>query len=189
MPYRNARCLIPAVGWYEWKPVESADEATGEIRTYKQRYFLRIDREAPVCFAGLMSTLTPEGGEPRITCAFLTRAPSPSAAVVHDRMPVILKESAHKEWLDPELKDAERVAEIIATKSLDKVIHHAVGTRLNSAKTDDESLIEPIVETTSTLGNWRPLQRSVPPLVCMPLPRSLTPARIERSSGRRVPGD
>lgn len=143
-PYRNARCLIPAVGWYEWKPLESVDAATGEIRAYKQPYFLWIDREAPVCFAGLMSTWTPEGGEPRVTCAILTRAPSPSAAEIHDRMPVILEESAHKEWLDPELKDAARVAEIIASKVLDKVKHHAVSTRLNAAKTDDESLVEPL---------------------------------------------
>lgn len=145
-PYRQARCLIPAVGWYEWKSMERTDPATGEVKTYKQPYFLRIDREAPVCFAGLVSTWTPKGSEPRVTCAILTRAPSPSAAVVHDRMPVILQESVHEEWLDPKLKDAERIADIIATKVLDKVRHHAVSTRLNSAKTDDESLIQPIAE-------------------------------------------
>lgn len=123
------------------RPVESVDAATGEIRRFKQPYFLRIDREAPVCFAGLMCTWTPQGGEPQLTCAILTRAPSPSAAEIHDRMPVILKESVHKEWLDPEMKDAERVAEIIATQVLDQVRHHAVSTKLNAAKVDDELLI------------------------------------------------
>lgn len=140
-PYRNARCLIPAVGWYEWKPEESVDAATGEIRAYKQPYFLRIDRAEPVSFAGFMSTWTPQDGEPKLTCAILTRAPSPTAAEVHDRMPVILKESAHKEWLDPGMKDAERVAEIIATEVLDNVTHYRVSTRLNAAKVDDETLM------------------------------------------------
>jgi putative SOS response-associated peptidase YedK len=143
-PYREARCLIPAIGWYEWQELERTDPATGEVKTYKQPFYLRVDREGPVCFAGLMSTWTPEGGEPRLTCAILTRAPSPSAAEVHDRMPVILREAAHLEWLDPELKDAAKVGEIIRLTAIDNVKHHPVSTRLNSAKTDDESLIEPI---------------------------------------------
>jgi len=36
------------------------------------------------------------------------------------------------------------VAEIIATKAIDKVKHYPISTRLNSAKIDDESLIEPM---------------------------------------------
>lgn len=145
-PYRHARCLIPVVGWYEWKEMERTDPATGEVKTYKQPFYLRVDREGPVCFAGLMSTWTPEGGAPWLTCAIMTRAPSPSAAEVHDRMPVILKESAHSEWLDPEMKDAAKVAEIIATATIDKVKHYPVSTRLNSAKTDDEDLIQTLAE-------------------------------------------
>jgi len=146
-PYRLSRCLIPAVGWYEWKELERTDPATGEVRKYKQPYYLRVEREGPVCFGGLMSTWSPEGGEPRLTCAILTRAPSPSAAEVHNRMPVILTEAAHREWLDPEVKDAAKVADIIATQAIDKVRHHPVSTRLNSSKTDGEELIQPIAET------------------------------------------
>ncbi len=141
-PYRHARCLIPAVGWYEWKPLERTDPATGEVTTYKQPYYLRAAKEGPVCFAGLMSTWQPKGGEPWLTCAILTRAPSPSAAEIHDRMPVILADSAHREWLDPDLQDAGKVAEIIRQCAMDDVKHYPVSTRLNSAKTDDESLIE-----------------------------------------------
>jgi putative SOS response-associated peptidase YedK len=59
-------------------------------------------------------------------------------------MPVILKESAHAAWLDPDLKDAAKVAAIIATAALDRVRHHAVSTRLNSAKADDEDLAKPL---------------------------------------------
>lgn len=147
-PYRQARCLIPAIGWYEWKPIDRTDPATGEVRSYKQPYYLRVVRDGPVCFAGLMCTWTPTGGEPRLTCAILTRAPSPSAAKVHDRMPVILVEAAHAEWIDQTMKDAARVAEIIATKAIDEVKHHAVGTRLNAAKTDSEDLVQPIVKPT-----------------------------------------
>ncbi len=145
-PYRNARCLIPAVGWYEWKELERVDSATGEVRKYKQPYYLRVEREEPVCFAGLMSTWAPEGGEPKLTCAIMTRAPSESAAQIHDRMPVILSESAHRDWLDPEMKNAAKVAKIIATQAIDEVTHYPVSTRLNASKTDSEELIQPIEE-------------------------------------------
>lgn len=145
-PYRLARCLIPAVGWYEWQELERTDPATGDVRTYKQPFYLQADRDGPVCFAGLMSTWTPEGGEPRLTCAILTRAPSPSAAEVHDRMPVILKEAAHLDWLDPAMNDAARVAEIVAAQAIDEVRHHAVSARLNASKSDGEELILPLSE-------------------------------------------
>lgn len=144
-PYREARCLIPAVGWYEWRPLERTDPETGEVRAYKQPYYLRVDREAPVCFAGLMSTWTHDG-TPRLTCAILTRAPSPSAAVVHDRMPVILRDEAHGQWLDPAVTDAATVAGLIASMAIDEVKHYPVSTRLNSARTDDEGLTAPIEE-------------------------------------------
>ncbi len=144
--YLNALCLIPAVGWYERKELERTDPATGEVKKYKQPYYLRIDRDGPVCFAGLMSTWRPKDGAPRLTCAIMTRAPSSTAAEVHDRMPVILREEVHSEWLDPEIKDAERVAAIIATKVLDNVKHHAVSTRLNASKSDSMDLIQPIEE-------------------------------------------
>lgn len=90
-PYRNARCLIPAVGWYEWQTLERTDPETGEVRSYKQPFYLRVDQDGPVAFAGLVSTWTAAGGEPQLTCAILTRAPSQSAAEVHDRMPVVLR--------------------------------------------------------------------------------------------------
>jgi len=145
-PYRNARCLIPAMGWYEWKPLERTDPVTGELTAYKQPFYLRIERDGPVCFAGLMSTWTPEGGAPRLTCAILTRAPSPSAAEIHDRMPVILPEAAHREWLDPEMKDAGKIGEIIRLTAMGDVKHFPVSTRLNSARSDDEDLVKPIWE-------------------------------------------
>ncbi len=87
-----------------------------------------------------------EGGAPRLTCAILTRPPSASAAEVHDRMPVVFADAAHREWLDPDLQDAAKVAEIIRLCAVDDVKHYPVSTRLNSAKTDDEDLIRPLKE-------------------------------------------
>lgn len=136
-PYRNARCLIPALGWYEWREAKRTDPETGEVRTYKQPYYLRVDQKAPVAFAGLMAMWTPAGGEPQLTCAILTRAPSPSAAEVHDRMPVVLRKDVQEDWLDPALKDAAKVAAIIKDGAVDEVVHHPVRTLVNKPGTEE----------------------------------------------------
>lgn len=89
---------------------------------------------------------TSAGGEQKLSCAILTRAPSESAARIHDRMPVILPDAAHHEWLNPELTNAGKVGEIIRLTAMNDVNYHPVTTRLNSAKTDDEDLIKSIME-------------------------------------------
>src|ERR1700682_5522225 len=43
--YRHWRCLLPAVGWYEWQEAQRTEPATGEIKPYKQPHFIyREDR-------------------------------------------------------------------------------------------------------------------------------------------------
>ncbi|HEY6722212.1 MAG TPA: SOS response-associated peptidase family protein, partial [Burkholderiales bacterium] len=37
--WSRSRCLIPALGWYEWQPVEKIDPATGEVKAAKQPHF------------------------------------------------------------------------------------------------------------------------------------------------------
>lgn len=145
-PYRHSRCLIPAVGWYEWQELVRTDPDTGEVTKYKQPFYLWVEGADIACFAGLMSAWNTQMGQPLVSCAILTRAPSASAAVVHDRMPVILPQSVHGEWLDPTLVDAEKVAQIVRSNALDEVKHRPVSTRLNSAKTDDPGLVEPLEE-------------------------------------------
>jgi hypothetical protein len=71
-----------------------------------------------------------------VTQAHSRQTGSP-AAEIHDRMPVILHEAVHRDWLEPAMKDAAKVAEIIARQAIDNVRHYPVSTRLNSAKTDE----------------------------------------------------
>src|SRR5258707_7530441 len=97
--YRSARCLIPALGWYEWKAQQQR----------KQPYYVFPDTERPIAFAGLMSLWTAPGKAPLLTCAIMTRPASPSIAAVHDRMPVVLRASAHAAWLDARPGDAAEI--------------------------------------------------------------------------------
>ncbi len=139
-PYRSARCLFPAVGWYEWQEGELV-----KGKRQKLPFYLRLASGSLAGIAGLMSGWTrPDTGEVILTCAILTRAPSSSAAVVHDRMPVILEKSAQREWLDPAVKDAGRVAAIIRDHALGEVLQHRVATTVNRASASGPELIEPM---------------------------------------------
>ena len=88
--FRKRRCLIPASGFYEWT------KEGGQ----KLPYFIRLQNESPMAFAGLWEEwLSPEG-ETRRTCAIMTIAANSLMQEIHHRMPVILTPSSGAIWLD-----------------------------------------------------------------------------------------
>lgn len=141
--WRKSRCLIPAEGWYEWQAAQKPDSKTGAIKPYKQPHFISSPDGQLLALAGLLSVRELPGEAPRLTCAIITRAAAPSVADVHERMPVILPAAQFEAWLSPKPRSADSIAAIIQTAQLD-FKHHAVSTKLNSAKNDDKSLVEPV---------------------------------------------
>jgi putative SOS response-associated peptidase YedK len=143
--YRHARCLFPAEGWYEWRELERVDRETGEVKRYKQPYYMRRPDGAPFCFAGLMAWWQPpEAKDATLSCAILTRAAGGPAAEIHDRMPVILANDAHAEWLDTVVVDPARVAAIVAERAQTEFVFRPVSTAINGRAADNARLIEPI---------------------------------------------
>ncbi|HUJ85259.1 MAG TPA: SOS response-associated peptidase [Burkholderiales bacterium] len=141
--WRRSRCLIPAEGWYEWQAAQRTVAASGEARAYKQpHYIYRRDRR-PVCFAGLMET-SPAA---QLTCAILTRAASASLAEIHDRMPVVLPDELLLRWVRADVDKAEDVDGMVKLAQ-SNFAHHAVSTKLNSAKTDDPALVAPLEQAS-----------------------------------------
>jgi len=126
-PLRRTRCLMPALGWYEWQALAGG----------KQPYYLRRGDARPVCFAGLLAEWNGQ-----LSCAILTRAAVGPAAEVHDRMPVVLADYAHDGWLDPALKDATAFAQANALAA--ELVHYPVGKRVNNARNEGAELIEPL---------------------------------------------
>ena len=111
-PAAKARCLVPALGWYEWKEVERVNPTTGEVTKEKQPYFIQRKDGLLLAFAGLMSRRTVEGGDSEFTCSILTRNAVGPAADIHTRMPIALSKDAESAWLDPALADASQAIEL-----------------------------------------------------------------------------
>ena len=141
---KTSRCLIPAIGWYEWKEVEVTDPATGEIKKAKQPYFIHLPERQVFPFAGLMSWRNVgESDEKIFSAAIITRAAKGPAAEVHERMPLILPKETESTWMDREQPDGQAALDLAQQTAVTAVVHHPVSSRVNNSKSAGADLIEP----------------------------------------------
>lgn len=137
--FRNAmkrrRCLIPADGFYEWKP----DGAR------KRPYFIRAKDGAPFAFAGLWETWTGPNGEEMDTAALVTTDATPDIAHIHHRMPVMLEPDAFQLWLDCANVDATTAQSLLVPTRPGRLEAHEISTAVNRVANDSPALIEPVV--------------------------------------------
>lgn len=130
---RQTRCLVPALGWYEWKPAPEG----------KVPYFIHLPQMAGLCFAGLWSEWRDPEGETQRTFAILTRIASPTMQAVHNRMPVVLPQPAWTDWLAAWPGDhAHRLADHVAN-ALNDFEFYAVSRYVNTPRNQGERCIEP----------------------------------------------
>lgn len=111
------RCIIPAVGWYEWRESDK-----------QPYYFTRADGRL-AALAGLVSWREDTG----LTCAVLSAEAAGRPASVHHRMPVALDPEGERIWLGAgEARPAP-----------DTIAFHAVRKLVNSSKAEGPELLEP----------------------------------------------
>lgn len=147
---RSSRCLMPALGWYEWNADEPVRTTSGRIG--KQPYFLHCPGETVIAFAGIQSVWERPDLAPVTSCALLTRKAAPGISAIHHRMPVVLKPEHQTEWLDP-ATPADRVQALIADSRTD-VAAHPVGFGVNNARNDGPELMARISICSDGLLNF-----------------------------------
>ena len=133
--FRNAfqrhRCLIPASGFYEWKPVAG----------HKQPYYVRPAEDGLFAFAGLYEVWrSPEGL--LHTCTILTTDANAFLREIHGRMPVILAPEDYSRWLDPANTTGAGLAELLTPFPAEHMLAYPVSTRVNDARNEEPALIE-----------------------------------------------
>ncbi len=131
--FQARRCLVLADGFYEWRREGSR----------KQPYFIRMRDDRPFAFAGLWERWE-RGGEPIESCTHLTTEPNEEVAPIHDRMPLILPESAYDLWLDPEVKDVRSLQPLLVPYPSDEMEAYPVSTLVNDPVHDVEACIRPL---------------------------------------------
>jgi len=139
--FRRRRCLIPADGFYEWKPL-------GRPR---QAYFIHAPDDQVFAFAGLWERWS-RGGLTIESCAILTTDANRRLAELHDRMPVVLDPRDYNRWLDPSEENPERLKPLLEPCPNDFLAFHPVGPRVNRAENEGPECIAPVAAQAALPG-------------------------------------
>jgi len=125
---RAGRCLVPALGYYEWSGRKGA----------RTPWFVTLETNAPgIVLAGLWAVANPEG-EPFLSFTILTCAAGEATAHLHPRTPVILAEQDWDGWLSGTAGEA-----LMGPPPDDRVRVRQVGQAVGNVRNDGPGLIEP----------------------------------------------
>ena len=139
--FKKRRCLIPADSFYEWKKVPGG----------KIPYTIEMQDDSPFVFAGLWEAWKdPSTGEWLRTCSIITGEPNELVAQVHTRMPVLLPEEHHAEWLG-EVENGD-LKELLKPFPADRMKMWPISSRVNSPENNEAALLEPIEPVHFKIG-------------------------------------
>ena len=124
--FKARRCVVPADGFYEW---------TGPKAARRPLWFHRPDGGL-LLFAGLYEAWFPEKDKPETTFTIITTQANDRMAPVHDRMPVILSDTAADEWMLQGTVGADCLIRLLEPPPDEWLIATPVSKRVNSVKVD-----------------------------------------------------
>jgi putative SOS response-associated peptidase YedK len=133
------RCILPALGFYEWQPVT---DAAG--RASKRPHYIRIGDQPVFGMAGLWDASTAADGTVVESCTLITMPANRMMAAIHngrERMPAILAREDHEAWLSA---DADAAFACLKPCADELMIARPVSSRVNSPKNNDATLVDDI---------------------------------------------
>ena len=143
--FERRRCIVPADGFYEWQVVAQSTNSRGKKKVKQPWFFRRRDGE-PLAFAGCWEIWhDPELGDdaPRIkSCVIITTDANDVVQPIHDRMPVVLPESAWDEWLDRENRDVASLHKLLVPAAADVMEAWPVSLAVNKPDNNGPELLE-----------------------------------------------
>lgn len=129
--FQRRRCLVPADGFYEWKRKGKS----------KQPYYFQMQDESQFAFAGIWDEWTKDGAS-ITSCAIVTTEPNELLAAIHNRMPVMLTSAAQEKWMSD--SEPDELISLLKPFSAEAMKSYPVSQKVNYAKIDEPSLVEPV---------------------------------------------
>jgi putative SOS response-associated peptidase YedK len=132
---RGRRCIIPALGFYEWHVNPDASE---------QPYYIHPDDQDVFGFAGLWARSSADANAVTECCSIITLAANPLIEEIHNsglRMPAVLTHELRELWL---FGAVDSVGTALAAYADERLLAYAVSDRINSPHSNDETLVEPL---------------------------------------------
>ena len=138
-PLKRRRCIIPAIGWYEWQ----------ELPTGNLPWYLHAANDKLLNFAGLWDRWERPGehggdGEVVESCSIIVGPANAAFNPIHDRMPFALDRAAAGRWLDRGLRDSAAALALLQPNPDDAIAWHRVDRRVSNARNQGEALIRPL---------------------------------------------
>jgi putative SOS response-associated peptidase YedK len=139
VPFRKRRCLIPALGWFEWQTTPAG----------KMKWWLHKPDRGVLSFAGLWDRWH-RGDEVIESCTIIVGEANSAMTHVHDRMPVIIQPEDEAFWLDTSIDAVAALEAVLKPPPDDLITAHPV--RSDKRPRDaDATLIDPL-DTADPLG-------------------------------------
>jgi putative SOS response-associated peptidase YedK len=132
---RGRRCIIPALGFFEWHVNPDASE---------QPYYIHPDDQDVFGFAGLWARSSADANTVTEYCSIITLTASPLIAQIHNsgrRMPALLTRKLRELWL---FGPVDSAGSALAPYADERLVAYPVSGRINSPHNNDETLVEPL---------------------------------------------
>ncbi|MEO7208761.1 MAG: SOS response-associated peptidase [Steroidobacteraceae bacterium] len=132
---RGRRCIIPALGFYEWHVNPDSCE---------QPYYIHPDDHDVFGFAGLWARVSADANTVTECCSIITLPPNRLISEIQNpgrRMPAMLTPEQRELWLFGAVDSAGTA---LAAYPDERLLAYPVSDRINSPHNDDESLVEPL---------------------------------------------
>ena len=138
--FRRKRCLVPVDSFYEWK----------REGTVRQPYRVVREDGRPMALAGLWAGWKdPSTQQVRRTFTIVTTTPNEAVADLHDRMPVLIPDSAWDLWLLPGAAEPGELLAMLQPTDEVALRIYAVNRYVNDVRRDGPELIEPLLATAA----------------------------------------
>ena len=130
--FKKSRCLMLADGFYEWRKENGG----------KQPYYVRMKSGQPFAFAGLWESWNKGEGDEIHSCAIITTDANDLMREIHHRMPVIMPPEYYELWLEPAVREPERLLPLLEPYPAAEMEAYPVSRRVNSPSNDEPGCVE-----------------------------------------------
>lgn len=132
--FGKRHCIVAANGFYEWKKLENR----------KQPYYIKLQNNDLMLFAGLWDRWKKSNGEEIISCTVLTTDSNEKMKDLHDRMPVIMTRENMSRWLQCTKANLDEIKELLIPYPSEAMTIYPVSTMVNKPVNDGPTCIEGI---------------------------------------------
>lgn len=132
---RGQRCVMPCAGFYEWQVQDSGR---------KQPFYIKPANQQTFALAAIWDRSITTAGEAILSCAVITMPANELMRGIHNakqRMPAILRHEDVETWLTG---SAEEARSVLLPYPSDEMLAWPVSHRVNTPKSNDAGLIEPV---------------------------------------------